>query len=440
MFGGACQRSAELAQRPANLTGGGCMSVIRKGRPKTRSVLACVLSGVALLACSEQTPLESPGVDVAPQFHHSTFPPAPPATLGWQALARSLVGTNNVGPVPAARVYALLSLAQYGAINDRNEDDDGNRSNHGYGRAGRRRVEFERGAVAGASWVVLAFIFPNSAAALEQRVHDEEAAAGTPHFSRGIEAGKRMGDRLVEWAKADRSTAPFTGTIPVGPGKWTSSGAPLVAPTFGGVAPYFLRSASQFRPLPPPAFNAPAFLADLAEIRLLSDTRTPEQLAIAQFWSLQAGTPTPPGYWNQVASDFIEQHGLNEREATHVFALMDAAMVDAAIGCWDAKFFYWYIRPSQADAAITLPIGLPNHPSFPSGHSCLSSAATTVLAHFFPKHAKDLQNQLEQAGLSRMYGGIHYRFDIDAGKELGKSVGKYAIRFDKRKGLVFRIP
>jgi hypothetical protein len=181
-------------------------------------------------------------------------------------------------------------------------------------------------------------------------------------------------------------------------------------------------------------------LADLAEIRLLSETRRPEQLAIARFWSFPTGTPTPPGYWNQVASDFIEQHGLNEREATHVFALMDAAMVDAAIGCWDAKFFYWYIRPSQADAAITLPIGLPNHPSFPSAHSCISSAATTVLAHFFPKHAKDLQNQLELAGLSRMYGGIHYRFDIDAGQALGKSVGKYAIGFDKRRGLLFRIP
>jgi membrane-associated phospholipid phosphatase len=206
------------------------------------------------------------------------------------------------------------------------------------------------------------------------------------------------------------------------------------------VAPYLLTSGSQFRPLPPPAFNSPRFLADLAEIRLLSDTRTPEQLAIARFWALQAGTPTTPGYWNQVASDFIEHYGLNERKATHVFALMDAAMMDAAIGCWDAKYFYWYIRPSQVDPAITLPIGLPNHPSFPSGHSCQSSAATTVLTHFFPKHATELQRKMEEAGLSRMYAGIHYRFDITAGQELGTSVGRYAIRFDHREGLLSRIP
>ena len=409
------------------------MSVIRKG-------LAFVLSGVALLACSEQTPLESPGVDLAPQFHHSKSPPAPPASLGWQELTRSLVMANNLGAQPAARAYALVSVAQYGAINDRHDDDQGNRSDRGDGPEGRRRVAFERGAVAGASWVVLAFLFPNSAAALEQRVADEQAAAGTPQFARGVEEGKTMGNRQVEWAKADRYTAPFTGTIPVGPGLWTSSAAPPVGPMFGGTAPYFLRSGSQFRPAPPPAFNSPTFLAARAEIRLLSDTRTSEQLAIARFWALPAGTPTTPGYWNQVAGDFIEQHGLNERQATHVFALMDAAMMDAMIGCWDAKYFYWYIRPSQSDAAITLPIGLPNHPSFPSGHSCQSAAATTVLTHFFPEHATDLQHKLEQAGLSRMYAGIHYRFDIEAGAELGTSVGKYAIRFDHRRGLLFRIP
>ena len=119
---------------------------------------------------------------------------------------------------------------------------------------------------------------------------------------------------------------------------------------------------------------------------------------------------------------------------------MHAAMMDAMIGCWDAKYFYWYIRPSQVDAAITLPIGLPNHPSFPSGHSCQSAAATTVLTNFFPEQAAELKRQLELAGLSRMYAGIHYRFDIDAGQDLGTSVGEYAIRFDERQGLLDRIP
>ena len=119
---------------------------------------------------------------------------------------------------------------------------------------------------------------------------------------------------------------------------------------------------------------------------------------------------------------------------------MGAAMMDASIGCCDAKYYYLFVRPSQLDLAITLPIGLPNHPSYPSGHSCHSSAATTVLAHFFPKHAEELRGLMEEAGLSRMYAGIHYRFDIVAGQELGTSVAEYAIRFDHREGLLSRIP
>jgi membrane-associated phospholipid phosphatase len=173
----------------------------------------------------------------------------------------------------------------------------------------------------------------------------------------------------------------------------------------------------------------------LAEIRTLSDTRTAAQLATAQLWNARG-----PAYWNQLASELIAQRGLDEETATHVLALTQSAILDAAIGCWEAKFHYWYVRPSQADPAITLPIGLPNHPSYPSGHSCLSGAATTVLAHFFPRERQDLQGKMEEAGLSRMYGGLHYDFDIEAGQQLGKSVARYAIRFDERKGLLFRIP
>ena len=94
----------------------------------------------------------------------------------------------------------------------------------------------------------------------------------------------------------------------------------------------------------------------------------------------------------------------------------------------------------RADPAVTLPLGLPNHPSSPSGHSCGSAAAATVLGHFFPAQAGDLAEQMLQAGLSRMYAGIHYRFDVDAGQALGRSVAEHAIRVDAREGLLSRIP
>jgi membrane-associated phospholipid phosphatase len=102
-------------------------------------------------------------------------------------------------------------------------------------------------------------------------------------------------------------------------------------------------------------------------------------------------------------------------------------MFDALIGCWDAKYYYWLLRPSQANPAITQPLGLPNHPSYPSGHSCVSAAAATVLTHFFPDHSSELTAKVDEAGLSRIVAGIHYRFDITAGNAIGNAVGQFAI-------------
>src|SRR5439155_15378051 len=87
----------------------------------------------------------------------------------------------------------------------------------------------------------------------------------------------------------------------------------------------------------------------LAEIRQISDTRTAEQVRIATFWALNAGTITGSGFWMELASQDVLQHGLSEREATHVFALVSATMADAQIGCWDAKLTYWLIRHRRTD-------------------------------------------------------------------------------------------
>src|SRR5256885_1788258 len=132
------------------------------------------------------------------------------------------------------------------------------------------------------------------------------------------------------------------------------------------------------------------------------------------FWAKGAGTSTISGFWNVMATGWIDESGLREREATHVFALLDAAMMDAAIGCFDAKVTYWFIRPPQADPAIKLipAIGLPNHPSYPSAHSCFSGAAVETLSAFFPAKTDSLNAMVTEAGLARIYAGIHYRFDV----------------------------
>jgi membrane-associated phospholipid phosphatase len=235
---------------------------------------------------------------------------------------------------------------------------------------------------------------------------------------------------VAELARTDRFDAVWTGTVPVGPGFWSSDltppGAPVL-PLLGQMRPFFMKSGSQFRPAPPPAFGSPEYLAALAEIRGFSDNRTPEQLAIAQFWALNGGSLVA-GFWNEEATKLIERRHLSERRAAHVLALMHTAAMDALIACHDAKYTYWLIRPYRADPAITTPIGRPNHPSYPSSHACSSSASANVLAALFPAEAAQLLAMADEAGESRLYAGIHYRFDKNAGLRIGQQVAHLALR------------
>ena len=348
---------------------------------------------------------------------------------GWQLTARNLVVQARLGPIPAAHAYPLLGVAQYLAV-QRAEDADPV--------GGRALLETDRGAVAGASVVVLSYLFPGQAQALEDSVTAQAAAGpGQPHpaFVAGEAIGRAVGAEIVARAITDGFTNPNTATPRVGPGFWTSSAIPPQRVNGGqlpGVLPWFLTSASQFRPAPPPAFGSADFGTALAEIRQISDTRTAEQVRIATFWALNAGTITGSGFWMELASQDVLQHGLSEREATHVFALVSATMADAQIGCWDAKLTYWLIRPWKADPGITVvpAVGMPNHPSYPSGHSCVSASTAAVLSAFFPEEREQLDAMVIEAGLSRMYAGIHYRFDIEAGQGLGRSVARFAIAAD----------
>jgi membrane-associated phospholipid phosphatase len=153
----------------------------------------------------------------------------------------------------------------------------------------------------------------------------------------------------------------------------------------------------------------------------------PDQLRIAQFWALTTGSLTV-GFWNTEATNRIERYHLNERRAARALALVHMTAMDAAIACYDAKYTYWLIRPYRVDPAITTPIGRPNHPSYPSSHACSSAAAASVLASLFPADAAQLVRMVDEAGESRLYAGIHYRFDKDAGLRIGRQVAALAVQ------------
>ena len=191
-----------------------------------------------------------------------------------------------------------------------------------------------------------------------------------------------------------------------------------------------LLHGSQFRPPPPPAFGSPEFLAGLAEVRQISDTRTPGQDALAKYWNFPAGTYTPPGYWNEEAARLAVQYHLGERETAHLLALMNMVGFDCIVAAHDAKYFYWLLRPSQADPGITLSIGLPNFPSYPSNHAAISAGMARILGERFQPERSRLDALADEAALSRVYGGIHYRFDGEAGLTLGRAIAAWALAHD----------
>jgi membrane-associated phospholipid phosphatase len=171
-----------------------------------------------------------------------------------------------------------------------------------------------------------------------------------------------------------------------------------------------------------------------AEVKRAVENLTREQLGIAQFWSDGVSTYTPPGHWNDIATEYVRDARYSEVRAARAFALLNMALHDAGVGCWDTKFAYFNPRPSQLDPTIKTPIGLPNFPAYTSGHSTFSAAAATVLSHLFPGGVSSFEAMKDEAAISRLYGGIHYPSDIEIGKEHGQRIGAYTVAFARQDG------
>ncbi|MFL5563174.1 MAG: phosphatase PAP2 family protein [Gemmatimonadaceae bacterium] len=417
----------------------------RRSRQKTLVAAVAAIAAIAVASCSDQPTAPPSAAAPLPSANAGPFDlNSANATLEWEHTARDLVVAHGAafGPLVAGRAYALLGVAQYGAAvaADDDYDKDG---------GGRALYEARRGAVAGASAAVLSYLFPDAAAALETQVmSDGNAGPGRTHpqFTRGVATGRVMGALMIDRARSDGFSAAWDGHAAADPlgGGWI--GLPNVAPAgfqFPRMTPYYLTSQSQFRPGAPIAQGTPEFDADIAAVRAFQAARTLADIADANFWNLSNGTITALGYWDERAAEYIAAAGMNERDASHVFALMNSAAMDAVVGCWDAKYWYMRLRPSMADPTITrvpgipgFPYPLPNHPSYPSGHSCVSASAARVIESFFPDATPSLESQVAAAGRSRVVGGIHFPSDVSTGQALGRNVADWAIAYDHAHGLL----
>ena len=345
------------------------------------------------------------------------------SAVQWNVLARDYVTKYRTDP--SARPYALLSAAQLAATSTTRELNVA-------------PCPSTRAAVAGASARMLGYLYPAESLTIRTRIQSQRAADSARGVSpEALTAGMTLGGAAAATAllraSSDGVDAPWTGTVPTGEGMWRSSGAPAT-PMLGKMVPWLLTSNSQFRPAPPPAYGSALFTQALAEVRGVSQTRTAEQVAVAKQWAMSGGTFRLQGYWNLTASDLVTRGLLSEHEAAHTLAVMNLAMNDASIACFDAKYVYWLIRPSQVDASITMPISLSNHPSYPSSHSCTAGAGQETLAALFPAEATRLRAVADSINVSRLYGGVHFRFDLDTGLVMGQRVGRLALERDRNAG------
>ena len=188
------------------------------------------------------------------------------------------------------------------------------------------------------------------------------------------------------------------------------------------------------RPGPPPAPGTAEFQANIDELVDIADHMTEERRRIANWWQDGLGTYTPPGHWNRFAKEFMVKYKMNPLRSARTFAYMNMAIMDAGISCWDAKYYYHFPRPIQTIPGFKTIAGTPNFPSYTSGHSVFSAAAAEVLSYIFPAEAQQCNAWAEEAAISRVYGGIHYRFDAEVGLEQGRNVAQYTVEVAQKDG------
>jgi membrane-associated phospholipid phosphatase len=283
----------------------------------------------------------------------------------------------------------------------------------------------EHAAAAGAAAAVLAALLPAEAAAFQSMA--EEAARSRQHaglqypsdYFAGLELGRRVAEKVLEKARADGSDAVFSGVVPTGACMWTGTNPGNA--TMPNWRPILLSSPSEFRSVPPPGCQSAAVRAESDAVK-----NFPRTLA----------TTTKAFYFHSVEGTFTDFHVLlsrllsedrvdqNPPRAARAYAMLSGLLYDTWIASNDSKYTYWYLRPHQLDSGITPLFPAPNFPSYPSNHSALSTARTELLGHLFPDRKDALDALGREAGNSRIWAGIHYEMDNQAGAIMGKATAR----------------
>jgi len=369
----------------------------------------------------------------------------------WNTAALDAIRAGSTAPPVASRSLAILHVSIYDAVNGIARTHEPYLVQSAVSSSASRQA-----AASAAAHEALVDLFPAATSSFDA-LHAAILAGipNGPQKAAGIMWGEFVANQILAARANDGSDAIVPPPGGSGPGVWVPTPPaflPYLLPQWGFVTPFAMSSSSQFRPPGPPSLDSEQYAADYNEVKELGaavgSTRTEEQTEIALFWADGAGTETPPGHWNSIAQIIAAAQGNTLEENARLFALLNIAMADAAICAWDAKYTFHFWRPVTAINFAEPQLNwmsfivTPPFPDYVSGHSTFSGAAATVLPLFFgtedlpfttgsdflPGVYRSFSTCLdaaEEAAVSRLYGGIHFRSANEDGLQAGISIGEW---------------
>ncbi len=306
--------------------------------------------------------------------------------------------------------------------------------------------------------------------AIERRLMERLSDGVAPEVvERSLAHGREVAAHVIGWSQDDGGAVvenmgfPLEFTLGQGPSAWVPTSLvaqqqlPLL-PAWGANRPFAMPQGNACPLPPPPAYSEDPgsdFYREAKEVHDVKATLTDEQRMIARFWSDDPMlSPTPPGHWIAIAMQVLETERADVAKAAETLALLGVTVADSFIGCWHSKYEYDLLRPityirRHIDPKWEPILNTPPFPEYPSGHSTQSGAAAAVLTHLFGEnyafsdatHEADglparqyasFAEAAEEAAISRLYGGIHFRAAIERGLDQGACIGAFATALETR--------
>lgn len=383
------------------------------------------------------------------------------SVLEWNEQALNATRLARNPPPPASYFLAVYHLAIFDAVNGITRTHESWHVNE----PAPAGADIDA-AVAGAAHTAMAALWSSTNPRVVQNFYEKALAAipdGQPKTD-GLAWGKHVAEKILERCSDSGFNKPVPGVYSSNePGKWRETPAafrPPLMPFWAKVRPFAMTSPSQFRAPPPHPVDSKEHAEELAFVAKVGPRdgaeRTEYETMSTPFWSDDLGTSTPPGHWNMVAQDLARRNKLTVPETARLLALVNIAQADAAIACWETKFFYNTWRPEtgirELDSKLNphatpspdfIPnLASPSFPSYTSGHSTFSGAGARSLALFFGtdeieftltsdglpgavRTYKRLSDAQREAGMSRVWGGIHVMSDNLEGQKAGMKIAEW---------------